>query len=321
MQGLFPLILDGLDMLTNNIKGEDVVNLFNKVFGKSAAHSEVSKKAQPRHAQSLVVRSGGAPTSSPGNDVVRGKICWNTSVVLTGGVASFICSDGTMGSETLLELGRVFRYYRFNRILVHLPAPNWTTAVFMCVAYHPAASVTLGTYTSVETEHQVMYGMNTTTPTELVVPSKSINPQHGWFLTTGDATEPNADIVGILQFIGQSSSTETIEFSLSVEYEFCCLTDPTSIGPVLQDWVLQSKQRSADRALIMTQANNAKKIASKGSDDRFHASGKHNDDSKQDDTCTCELVCDCCSTNVPRCKSVREATFRPSGMKFHGTLQ
>ena len=149
---------------------------------------------------------------------------------------NYILNDVNTGSSCLQELGRIFRYYRFNRVLFHFPAPDWTTANFLTASYVPSAyNATVPSWLDIESEHLVNWGSNTTVPTELALPGSCLNPQHDWFVTTADASETNAETIGSILFRSETSSNEELSFSVTIEYEFCGLLDPATVGPVLAE--------------------------------------------------------------------------------------
>ena len=143
-------------------------------------------------------------------------------------------SDVNLG-DAVLELGRIFRYYRITKMTIRLPPPLWSTAAAIVAGYYPAGNTpTVPAFSTFEAEHMVIQTANDSVGRTLVVPSRAMNPQHEWFLTTGDASEPNADIMGYLLFASSVSSNETLTFQLSLDYEFCELMDPSIIGPAIR---------------------------------------------------------------------------------------
>jgi len=190
------------------------------------------------------------------NDVVRGKVCFNSAVTLTGTTASvgLEFKDNMVGNNALLELGKVFRYYRFNRIMVHFPAPCWTTADMISVAYVPSgiAVATGPLWDEVESEHQMIQSQGCTVEKQLVVPRSALNPQHEWFLTQGDGTEPNADIMGIMLVVPMTASAEDVDFQVTLEYEFCSLLDPVSLTANFDRLALERKAKQQGRSNTST---------------------------------------------------------------------
>jgi hypothetical protein len=216
--------------------------------GKPIRLAQRFEKKAPQLTSSLIRTNAnlGQSSASSQNDRVKGKLCYNASISFAGTTASiaYRLSD-LSGSTTLTEMGKIFRYFRFNRVLVHLPAPVWSTADLVSVSYVPSGTViSVGPlFTEIESEHQVIYSDQTSVETQLAIPKVALNPQHVWFLTQGDGSEPNADTQGQLIFAPHTLSSETIYFQLTLEYEFCCLLDPVSLTEYFQNLANKSQHK------------------------------------------------------------------------------
>jgi hypothetical protein len=175
-------------------------------------------------------------------DVMHGKVSFTAGAVLVSGAASFSISELTLGSYTLVELGRIYRYYRFNRVEIEFPAPQWTTASMLFASYSPSAESNAVTYVTDESAYSMIQSSNSTVPAKLVIPRKAINPQMKWLLTTADGTDPNLSETGTVNFSSLVSSNETIDVKFTIDFSFKTIQDPTEIGPMLSKFLARSEK-------------------------------------------------------------------------------
>jgi hypothetical protein len=96
----------------------------------------------------------------------------------------------------------------------------------------------------------ITIGSNRTTPAVLTIPNSAMNAQHKWFTTTLDSDSAGSEIIGELRFATQTSSAEVIQFAMEIEYEFNSLQDPTTIGPVLREWMIRSVSGSSKTSFV-----------------------------------------------------------------------
>jgi hypothetical protein len=179
-------------------------------------------------------------------DTIRGKITFNHQITLAALVGvSFKCSDDLIGSTSLAEFGKIFRYYRYNRLTIRLPAPIWSTADIISLVGFPAGTnvVVVPLWINCEGENFLTVSDNTDITSEFVMPRGTLNPQHEWFLTTGDGIEPNADVQCQVIFTPKVSSVEVINITVTVDYEFCCLLESDIIGAYFEDKKTQKVPR------------------------------------------------------------------------------
>jgi len=211
---------------------KSVIATFSSLFPHKPKVSTRAKSGK----KDLVLRADrGGPTSTVNqDDTVRGKICYNTSVTTTAGYGQLEVSDASIGSSSLLALGKLFRYYRFNRIIVRIPAFVWGSIPALSASYVASGGgiAASPTFLQVESEHMVITSKYQTVTAELVLPGAHLNAQHNWFTTTNDATEPNADIMGFILFLASASVAEEIILNITIEYEFCDMIDSTTIGEI-----------------------------------------------------------------------------------------
>jgi hypothetical protein len=168
------------------------------------------------------------------SDEIHGRISFTAGVVLVGGAVAFDISDLSLGSATLIDLGKIYRYYRFNRIEFEFPAPQWSTGSILFASYSPSAQQNAVTYSTDESQYSVMISANSTVSKKLVVPAKALHPQLAWLLTTGDATDPNLAQLGHVNFSSLVSSNETIDIKITIDFSYKTIQDPTEIGLMLQ---------------------------------------------------------------------------------------
>jgi hypothetical protein len=188
-------------------------------------------------------------------DVMHGKVSFTAGAVLVSGAASFSISELTLGSYTLVELGRIYRYYRFNRVEIEFPAPQWTTASMLFASYSPSAESNAVTYVTDESAYSMIQSSNSTVPAKLVIPRKAINPQMKWLLTTADGTDPNLSETGTVNFSSLVSSNETIDVKFTIDFSFKTIQDPTEIGPMLSKFLARSeKVRTPGSNLLLRDA-------------------------------------------------------------------
>jgi len=190
------------------------------------------------------LRSRARRTNKKGanRDTVSGVVKFQRTVTLSGGIAS-VDLDDVMDCEVIQELGRIYRFYRFDHVKVHMPAPDWTTAVNVAVAYSPTPFATSSGWDTLESQYMINIGANNTVGKTLSVPNGAMNAQHRWFVTTGDASDPGAEQVGQLLFAAASSSPEILKIQMEIGYSFKSLQDPTTIGPVLREWALKANSQ------------------------------------------------------------------------------
>jgi len=224
---------------------KSVIATFSGLFGHKP---KVSSRKSAKNIKPVSLRANrSSPTSLVNqDDTVRGKICFNTSISTTSGYANLEVSDGNIGSSSLNALGKLFRFYRFNRITLRIPAYAWTSITALSASYIASGGglAAAPTFLQVESEHMVTTSKYTTVTAELVLPGSHLNAQHNWFTTTNDATEPNADIMGFILFLSASSVAEEIIFQMTVEYEFCDMIDNTSIGEFFAAAAAEKKKHS-----------------------------------------------------------------------------
>lgn len=187
---------------------------------------------------------------SGAKDVIKGRVNYVASVSLTAGAAQWVIDDGNTGCDSLLALGNLYRYYRFTNITLHFPKPNWSTAVFLAVAYNASANAAANpSFAQIESQYMTLLAAGQTVGAKLNVPGGAMNAQHGWFLTSGSATEKNAEQVGSFQFAAQTSSTETIYFRVTVDFEFCSLLDATTIGAFFGPRLLLPQEKAEENRI------------------------------------------------------------------------
>jgi len=151
------------------------------------------------------------------------------SVTLTSGQAGLFLSDTLVLSQDLAELGDIYRFYKFNRVWIELPAPNWTTAAFLAVSFVPSAQSNVSSFANTEARRVLLMSANQTTSGRLEVGKSMIAGMLPWFLTNATATDTNLEVQGTFLFQSQVTSTETIYFKIHVEGEYKDLLDPATV--------------------------------------------------------------------------------------------
>jgi hypothetical protein len=165
-------------------------------------------------------------------DQASGSLKFFFQFALVAGGKQITISDTVSNSEFLVEMGRIYRQYRFTRVKVTLIPSDISTGVNLACIYTAGPYATSPVLiTDVEGEYICLTSDCTTVPISMVIPHAALNPTHSWFSTTGDASEPSADIIGMLDFRTANSSTEVIPIILEIDYEFCNPLDPDIITP------------------------------------------------------------------------------------------
>jgi hypothetical protein len=182
-------------------------------------------------ARRITGRRSGRRRAGP-TDKASGSLKFFFQFALSSGGKQITISDTVSNSEFLLEMGRIYRQYRFTRLKVTLIPSDISTGVNLACIYTAGPYATSPVLiTDVEGEYVCLTSDCTTVPISMVVPHAALNPTHNWFSTTGDASEPSADIIGMLDFRTANSSTEVIPIILEIDYEFCNPLDPSIITP------------------------------------------------------------------------------------------
>jgi len=81
------------------------------------------------------------------------------------------------------------------------------------------------------------------------VEGRALNQQLRWFQTTNDPSDPSLEVMGLFNLRSRVSSNETIEVMVAVDFSFKGLLDPTTIGPVLKDYLLSRGSKGGDDQL------------------------------------------------------------------------
>jgi hypothetical protein len=162
--------------------------------------------------------------------VCHGVTKFMISMTLVAGTSTLEINDATIGSETMADLGDLYRYYAFDFIEFEFPAPDWTTAVLLCAMYIPSNESGPSTFLEMESQHMACISAAQTVSTKLRIPKKALHGQLPWFLTKEHGTDPNLATQGRLRLHSSVSSAEDIVIKCTVGYKFKDLVDPTTFA-------------------------------------------------------------------------------------------
>ena len=135
--------------------------------------------------------------------------------------------------STLAALASVYRYYRFNRVVIHPIAGSIKAEVGMAFSSpNSTAPTTIG-----ELEGEFVHFFTTNiynypldAVERLVLPGSVLQINHPWLVTENDATEESADVCGYLYFVNQSLTTQTLSLMITIDYQFKFPLDSAIVG-------------------------------------------------------------------------------------------
>ncbi len=164
------------------------------------------------------------------NGITRVDTEFLAKVTLVAGQASLNLSDVNILSQDILELGDIYRFYRFTRLVLEFPAPNWGTGTFLGVSYTPTAVGAYSGFDRIEAPRVALVSASQTVPTRLEISSKMLKGMTVWYLNNATATDPSLETQGAIVFQTAVTSAEDIIFKVRAECEFKELLDPATIA-------------------------------------------------------------------------------------------
>jgi hypothetical protein len=178
---------------------------------------------------------------------IKGHTEFMASLTLNTGAASLTLSDVNVLSTDLAALGDLYRYYRFSAISIEFPAPEWTTAARLAIAYIPSSNVTaVPAFADMEARKIGMISATQTVPYTFRVPTADLKGQVPWFSSQADPTDTQLYAQGTLLLRAQASSAEVIHFKFCIDYEFKELIDASAIAVMFRENLKLQRQSVMD---------------------------------------------------------------------------
>jgi hypothetical protein len=180
--------------------------------------------------------------------VIRGKTSYMAAVSLSNGVANLPLSDVSVGSDDIVTLASIYRYYRFKNIVLEFPAPEWSTASLIGVGFVSSPYYTApAAFADIEATETCLLSASSTVSTKYRVAGSMIHDAVNWFVTEGDATDTALETQGQFFFRSTVISSETIYFKITLEFEFRGMIDPSVIGSLLKTAAAIKEQEQEEK--------------------------------------------------------------------------